>query len=238
MNVVLVGTLPPRGGVAAKEFAYEATRRAALGDVVETLSGDPLSISHRSASLRGRRLGRELRRLSKEFDAVELRIEADFFAPTGRSAGSLAGALRRFRHVTLFLDSPVRAAAEAGPLSKLWPVANSVVVTSESDLGALELFPAGPELIVAATDAVLASASVAAWPGPDDSSLHERVLEVVRRRARGEEDPTARISILVSATDHVHPSFRGSSVWLVKRVIGKSRGAVTKVLRPTPRKPS
>jgi hypothetical protein len=65
------------------------------------------------------------------------------------------------------------------------------------------------------------------------------VLGVVRLRARAEaigSNGNERPSMLVTASERVHPSFKGSSIWVVKRVIGKSRGAVTKILRPTPRK--
>jgi hypothetical protein len=237
VKVLLVGTLPPRGGSAARRFATEAARRSARGDFVETLSSDPLSVSHRNASLRGRRLPRQLRAHAKVFDAVELRVEADLDLTT-RSAGSLAGALSSYRHVTLFLDSPVPFAGDASLLSKLLAVAHEVVLATEADRRSLDPIPAGPELVVVASDALESAAATPPWPASGAASLQERVLEVVRRRARGEESHPTRASMLVTATDRVYPSFRGSSIWVVKRVIGKTRGAVTKILRPTPRQPA
>jgi hypothetical protein len=237
MRVLLVGTLPPRGGLDARRFAREAARRTALGDTVETLSADPLSISHRTASLRGRHLARELRALSKEFDALELRVESGL-GLTPRSVRGVVAALRGYQHVTLFMDSPI-STREGEVIQGLLSSANSAVFANEADRGQIGSLPA-IEVIVVEPDASDFAAALPLWPEPGGSSLQAAVLEVVRRRARADTNGgsgSARASMLVTATDRVHPSFKGSSIWLVKRVIGKTRGAVTKVLRPTPRKP-
>jgi len=235
MRVLLVGTLPPRGGLDARRFAREAARRSTLGDSVETFSADPLSISHRSAPLRGRHLARQLRALSREFDAVELRVEADL-GLTARSADSVASALRRYQHVTLFMDSPIPFTSETGLLSKLWSAADSVMFANDADLRSADSIPAGTDKVVMASEGSDLEMGLPPWPGPGEPSLHAAVLGVVRRRARGQENRPPGASMLVTATERVYPSFKGSSIWLVKRVIGKSRGAVTKILRPTPRK--
>jgi hypothetical protein len=245
MRVLLVGTLPPPGGVNARRFAREAARRSVLGDSVETLSADPLSISHRTATLRGRHLARELRALSGEFDGVELRVESAL-ALTPRSVGKVIAALRRYQHVTLFMDSPVPfSSSERGVLARLCSSSHTVVFASESDLGSMASvpggpdFPSGPEKILAPPEPSDMAPPLPAWPKPGSSSLQEVVLDTVRVRARTRLSGSQvweRTSMLATASDRVHPSFKGSSIWLMKRVIGKSRGAVTKVLRPTPRK--
>jgi hypothetical protein len=239
MKVLLVGTLPPPGGVDARRFAREAARRAALGDSVETLSADPLSISHRTAPARGRRLASELRASSAEFDAVELRVEAGL-GLTSRSIASVVSALRRYQHVTLFMDTPIPFESnEGGVLFQLCSVADTVVFANEADLGSIATGEGGPEKIVVPPEPSDLATAVPPWPESDSSSLHEAVLDVVRLRARaavaGPKGSEGQ-SMLVTASERVHPSFKGSSIWLVKRVIGKSRGAVTKILRPTPKK--
>jgi hypothetical protein len=238
VRLLLVGTLPPPGGVGARRFAREAARRSALGDSVETLSGDLLSVSHRSATLRGRHLWRELRRCSGEFDAVELRVEAGL-ALTPRSVGNLVAALGKYQHVTLFLDSPVPfKSSEEGVLLRLWSSADTVVGANEADLGSIASLADGPAKIVVPPEPSDLATVLPAWPQSGSSSLQEAVLDVVRLRARAEEkgSPASEwASMLLTASERVHPSLKGSSIWLVKRVIGKSRGAVTKVLRPTPK---
>jgi hypothetical protein len=239
VRLLLVGTLPPPGGVDARRFAREAARRSALGDSVETLSGDPLSVSHRSAALRGRHLARELRRRSGEFDAVELRVEAGL-ALTPRSVGNLVAAFGKYRHVTLFLDSPVPfKSSEEEVLLRLWSSADTVVGANDADLGSIASLGDRPAKIVVPPEPSDLAAVLPAWPESGSSSLQEAVLDVVRLRARAEATGSPgreRASMLVTASERVHPSLKGSSIWLVKRVIGKSRGAVTKVLRPQPRK--
>ena len=239
MKVLLVGTLPPPGGVDARRFAREAARRSALGDSVETLSGDPLSVSHRTATLRGRHLARELRARSGEFDAVELRVEAGL-GLTPRSVGNLIAALRRYQHVTLFLDSPVPFnSSEEAVLFRLWSSADTVVGANEADAGSIASLGDGPAKIVVPPEPSDLATALPAWPESGSSSLQEAVLDVVRLRARAEENGSPgseQASMLVTASKRVHPSLKGSSIWLGKRVIGKSRGAVTKILRPTPRR--
>jgi hypothetical protein len=237
VRLLLVGTLPPPGGVDARRFAREAARRSALGDSVETLSGDPLSVSHQSANLQGRHLARELRRCSGEFDAVELRVEAGL-ALTPRSVGNLVAALGKYQHVTLFLDSPVPFKSNEGVLLRLWSSADTVVGANEADLGSIASLGDGPAKIVVPPEPSDLAAALPPWPESGSSSLQEAVLDVVQLRARAEASGSPgreRASMLVTARKRVHPSFKGSSIWLVKRVIGKSRGAVTRVLRPTPR---
>jgi hypothetical protein len=239
VRVLLVGTLPPPGGLDARRFAREAARRTALGDSVETLSADPLSISHRTATLRGRHLARELRARSSEFDAVELRVEASL-GLTLRSVRNVAVALRRYQHVTLFMDSPIPfGSSEGGVLARLWSSADTVVYANEADLESTGSVPGSPDKLVVPPEPSDLARAVPPWPGSGSSSLQEGVLDVVRLRARAGADGShgnERRSMLVTATERVHPSFTGSSIWLAKRVIGKSRGAVTKILRPTPRK--
>jgi len=239
MKVLLVGTLPPPGGVDARRFARETARWSALGDSVETLSADPLSISHRTATLRGRHLARELRALSGEFDAVELRVEASL-GLTPRSVGYVVAALGRYQHVTLFIDSPIPFSnSEGGVLLRLWSSADTVVFANEADLGSIPSLHGGPDKIVVPPEPSDMATALPPWPESGSPSLQEAVLDVVRLRARAEamgSQVSARRSMLVTASELVHPSFKGSSIWLAKRVIGKSRGAVTKILRPTPRK--
>jgi hypothetical protein len=240
MKVVLVGTLPPPGGLNARRFAREAVRRSNLGDSVETLSGDLLSVSHRTARLGGRHLARQLRSLSSEFDAVELRVEAGL-GLTARSVGGVATALRSFKHVTLFIDSPMPFRGSGGEsqlLLRLWSSADSVVFANEADRAATDSLRAIEKIVMAPEPSDMAPA-LPPWPELGSSSLAAEVLDVLSRRARGDaEGPlgSGRASMLVTATERVHPSLSGSSIWVVKRVIGKSRGAVTKILRPTPKR--
>jgi hypothetical protein len=239
MRVLLVGTLPPPGGVDARRFAREVARRSALGDSVETLSADPLSISHRTASLRGRHLAHELRTRAGEFEAIELRVE-ESLALTPRSVGKVVTALGGYQHVTLFMDSPIPfRSGDAEVLLRLWASADTVVCANESEQGAVASLGGGPEMIVVPPEPSDLASPPPPWPEPSSLSLQEAVLDVIRLRARAAANGShgsARASTLVTASERVHPSFKGSSIWLVKRVIGKSRGAVTKVLRPTPRK--
>jgi hypothetical protein len=238
VRVLLIGTLPPPGGPVARRFAKESARRSALGDVVETLSADPLSSSHRTAALRGRGLSRQLRSLSGDFDAVELRIEAGL-SLNERSAHTLATALRGYRHVTLFLDSPIPVASGGGGLpAELVAAADLIVVANEADGTSLGGAGAATEKILIVPDCSDAPTAPPPWPAPDQPLLQAAALDVVRRRARADARGLLsgeRASILVTATARVRPSLKGSSVWLVRRVIGKTRGAITKVLRPTPR---
>jgi hypothetical protein len=238
MRVLLVGTLPPPGGVDARRFAREVARRSALGDSVETLADDPLSISHRTATLRGRHLAHELRALSGKFDAVELRVEAGL-GLTPRSVGNVVAALRRYQHVTLFMDSPIPfSPSGGGVLTRLWSSADTVVCANEADLGSIASSHGGPDKIVVPPEPSDLATAVPPWPAPGSSSLQQAVRDVVRLRGRAEVSSShgsARASMLVTATERVRPSFKGLSIWLAKRVIGKSRGAVTRILRPTPR---
>lgn len=235
MRVLLVGTLPPVGGVAARHFAREAARRSELGDSVETLSADPLSISHHLAPVDGRHLARQLRARSGQFDAVELRVEAGL-GLRAKSVARVAAALREYEHVALFMDSPLPFQSEPALLSRLWSAADLVVFSNEADLRSVDDLPPGLDKLVVASEDSERRTELSEWPDPGAASLRAAVLETVRRRARADGHRSSGASMLASATERVHPSFKGLSIWLVKRVIGKSRGAVTKVLRPTPRK--
>jgi hypothetical protein len=239
MRILLVGTVPPPGGLAARSFAREAARRTALGDSVEVLSPDPLSSAHQIANLRGRRLARELRARADLFEGVELRVDATL-GQDGRPAAGLAAALARYGNVTLFVDSPIpfRAGTSAAGVRALWASATSIIVANEADGVAVVAAGADSRVIEVAPRHVGMSGSSEEWPDASDPTLQASVLAVARRRARadaGGPGGTGASSMLVSSIKRVRPSLTGSTVWLIRRVIGKTRGAVTKVLRPTPK---
>jgi len=211
VRVLVVGTLPPPGGAAARELADLAATRQAAGDEVELLSPDPASSAHRTRRLDGLFLAVELAWLSRRFDALVLRIEEDL--PCGRDTGrvaravvlgALGAAVSRYAEVTLRLDSPVPIPGGVGGRAAraLWAAADAIVVRAAADRD--ELVPAPgvhPDRIVIEEHPPSLSAGVPQWPESTDPELQTAVLEVVRTRAaRDRAAVAARATLSVPAT--------------------------------------
>jgi hypothetical protein len=160
-----------------------------------------------------------------------------------RQVAALLGALASFANVTLFVDSPIpfRTGASTARAARFWASASSIIVATEADRATIAATGVSASIIEVVPRGLDARAMSPNWPSAVDDSLQPAVLESVRRRARVDgwgPGVKAPMSMLAGSTKRVHPSLKGSVVWLIRRVVGKSRGAVTKVLRPTPKKVS
>ena len=206
MKVLVVGTLPPAGGARAAELGAYAASLIDVGDEVELLSPEHRSIAHASRRLDGLRLARELRRRSDEFDGLVLRIQSDLpmHPATGRVERALVllalcAALRRYGHLTLFLDAPAPIPGGLGGRAAvgLWDRAEHIFVHSLEDRRQLLLVPGVDQARITLVDELDEDAPELAvspprrsrevpWPdvdGLDGRAVAAEVLIAVRERA-------------------------------------------------------
>jgi hypothetical protein len=239
MRVIFVGTLPPPGGDAAFRFGRAAALRAMAGDVVETHAPDVLSVAHKNLRFGPRTLARHLRNESGKFDAVVLRVGTSL--PFGtenalignrRRAGALVRALRGYSEVSMFADPGVASLDKLfrPSVTPLWRVATAITVANELDRAAfVDRGGVPPEVVSVVADTQFRSDVVTPWPTTGDTALASSVSGAIRQRS---QSSTVAPMLLMSVTGRARPSLKGASVWLVRRVIGKSRGWVTRLLRP------
>jgi hypothetical protein len=140
MRVLVVGTLPPPGGEAARALADAANALRDEGHDVELLSPDSRSAAHRHARLDGPLLAGWLAYLSPRFDAVLLRFEPGFplrpHASRVTRAGTLLAlgtALQRYSDVTIRFDGGPSIPRGLGgrAMEKVWQATTRIVVASE-----------------------------------------------------------------------------------------------------------
>lgn len=239
MKVLFIGILPPPGGDAAYRFGQAAALRAMSGDVVVTHAPNPLSVAHKNLRLGARTLLRHIRSEAKNFDAVVLRVGTDLslggvsgLLRKRRRVGACARSLGGYSHVSVFVDPGAAGVDQIFQawLRPLWDVSTEITVANELDRTAF-VGRGG----VASEKVVLSSATsahakvIASWPSADSTSLAPKAAAAIRQRAHAKSTDEL---LLASAPGHARPSVRGGSVWLVRRVIGKTRGWVTKLLRP------
>lgn len=197
MRVLVVGTVPPPGGRAARELAAVVSDRIEAGDDVEVLSPDARSAAHHTADLRAILLPLRLLLLSSGRDALELRIEPDLplGEHTGRAmrAATLFGlgiAFGMYSEVTLRLDSPIPLPGGVGgrATNDLWRRATRIVVKNEHDRDRVLLAPGvNPESVeIAAPISDDLRRIEESWPVSTESDLRERVQDGIRRRAQAE----------------------------------------------------
>jgi hypothetical protein len=229
MRVLVVGTTPPPGGLAARRFALVAAERLAAGDEITLLSPDPRSAAHRSTTLNGWSLPLWLAFLSRRHDALELRLQPGI--PLASAAGrlqrsavllALGAACSRFGEVTVRLDHPVPLAGGVGgrATSLLWRSTSRVVVENEQDREMLTHVPELSETPIEVSAPLEAEpAPDGRWPQATDPDLRARALGEIRRlsiaerrirevaRNLGGEAPTRRSAF--DAGDRVRPSLAG-----------------------------
>ena len=239
MRVLAVGILPPPGEDAAFRFGRYVARLDLAGDVVTTHSPHALSVAHKNVRLRARTLPRHLRSESENFEAVVLRVGATLpFGPRRPLLGrrhrvrALVSAVAGYAELSLYVDPGVAAIDELfrAEVRPFWASASQIIVANDADLAAvLERGEATPGSVVIEEPGSSPGDTAAPWPSATTPSLSTSVAGVVRERSYS----LSRSSILLaSATGTARPSLVGASVWLARRVVGKSRGWVTKLLRP------
>lgn len=195
MRILVVGTVPPPGGEAARALALEAMRLADEGHDVEVLSPDVRASAHYHARLEGFFLPFRLAAASRRFDAVLLRLQPSLpFRPaTHRLERALLGAalswaVRGFVDVTVWSDSPMPVPGGPGgrTVVGLWQKASQIVVGSEEDRLQLLAVPGiGPERVrVAVATPPSEDEPIEGWPSGGADARGE-ILDLVRARAVG-----------------------------------------------------
>jgi hypothetical protein len=194
MKILVVGTLPPPGGEAARALADAANVLRDEGHDVELLSPDFRSAAHRHARLDGPLLAAWLMYLAPRFDAVVLRFEPGFplrphasRAMRATTLYALGSALQRYGDVTIRFDGgpsiPLGLGGRA--MGQVWEATTRIVVASEDKRA---------ELIAASglgADAVSVSTARSApirpptegWSAGDEDELWVEVSSLVRERA-------------------------------------------------------
>lgn len=232
MRVLVVGTVPPPGGAAARELARVAAAYLARGDEVTVLSPDARSAAHRSAHLGGLRLACWLAALSPRHDLLELRLQPGL--PLEGEAGrvkrsavllALGYALGRYEGVTLRLDSPIPLSGGVGgrATSALWRNVRTVVVANEHDRELLLKVPGLDEgrIEIDAASSGLVLRREPSWPQATTPGLRESVLAEIRRTAAEERafraarrelgDPEPENASAFEVDSRVRPSLQGLS---------------------------
>ena len=239
MRVLFVGATSPPGGENARRFGVAAGRRSALGDEVEVHAPGRLSVAHVALSSRKGAMLRDLKANPERFEAVVVRIESarpvrleTRGVVRGRAVSQLRRALDGYSEITLMLDpgSPLLRALGDDAVRDLFDRATCLVVAKESER----------EAIAATHPAQAIKCSIAQELSRHADLRHARAEEassemwadaqgqIRRRSVRG----PSHNGLLVDPPGRARPSLAGSTMWLLRRVIGKTRGAVTKLLRP------
>ncbi|MCU1491174.1 MAG: hypothetical protein JWM85_2579 [Acidimicrobiaceae bacterium] len=194
MRVLVVGTVPPPGGEAARALALAAADLAAEGNEIEVLSPEFSSAAHRQARLDGFRLPFQLAAAARDFDALVLRIQPGLpFRPDARRLTraailALIGlALRGYSQVTIYLDTPVPIPWGLGgrPTKGLWSRATTVVVENAEDRKNLLAVPGmDPDRVLIAPRQVPARSVISTgWSLEHEEEPWAEVLALVRSRA-------------------------------------------------------
>ena len=194
MRVLVVGTLPPPGGSAARALAEAANELRAEGHEVELLSPDPRSAAHRHARLDGPLLALWLTLMSPRFDAVVLRFEPGL--PLGPRAGRLmravtlsllGSALRRFGETTIRFDGgpPVPRGLGGRAMASVFATTDKIVVTSEDKQAELIAISGLPteRVVIASSLPARTRADREGWTVGEDDDMRTGVLELIRARA-------------------------------------------------------
>lgn len=193
MRILVVGTVPPPGGDAAFALAVEAMRLQDEGHDVEVLSPDVRASAHYHARLEGFFLPFRLAAASRRFDGLLLRLQPNLpFRPATHRlerallGGALAWAVRGFREVTVWTDSPMPIPGGPGgrTVAGLWEKASRIVVGSEDDRLQLLAVPGmGPERVQVAQVVQAAEEEVfEGWPA-GGADVRADILDLVRTRA-------------------------------------------------------
>lgn len=217
MRVLVVGTVPPPGGDAARALADAANRLRDEGDDVELLSPDARSAAHRHARLDGPLLAAWLAYLSPRFDAVVLRFEPGFplrphasRALRAATLFALGKALARYGEVTIRFDGGPSVPRGLGgrAMGEVWSATTRVVVASEDKRA---------ELIAASgLDASAVSVSTAraapshrvaeGWSTTEGDELRIGVSALVRERAERARSADRALRGVLAATTTVAPT--------------------------------
>jgi hypothetical protein len=194
MRILVVGTLPPPGGDAARALADSANSLRDEGHDIELLSPDFRSAAHRHARLDGPLLAAWLGYLSSRFDAVVLRFEPGFplrphtsRALRAATLFALGAALQRYDDVTIRFDGgpsiPLGLGGRA--MGQVWQATTRIIVASEDKRA--ELIAAsglGADAVtVSTTRGAPIRAATEGWSSADEDALRIEVSALVRERA-------------------------------------------------------
>jgi hypothetical protein len=194
MRVLVVGTLPPPGGDAARALADAANLLRDEGHDVELLSPDFRSAAHRHARLDGPLLAAWLGYLSSRFDAVLLRFEPGFplrphASRVMRAATlfSLGEALQHYDDVTIRFDGGPSIPRGLGgrAMGKVWRATTRIIVASEdkrAELIAASGLDAGA-VTVSKVRPLARRPAKEGWTLAEDDELRRGVSALVRERA-------------------------------------------------------
>jgi hypothetical protein len=115
-------------------------------------------------------------------------------------------------------------------LRPFWGAAHSIIVANELD-GKMLVERAGvsPSKVQVLQATIISAATSLQWPRADAALLAPAAADAIRKRSHA---LSASGLLLARDTGTARPSLKGATVWLIRRVIGKTRGWVTKLLRP------
>lgn len=197
MRVLVVGTVPPPGGQAARELAAIVAERVEAGDSVEVLSPDPRSAAHHTANLETLMLPLRLALMSPRFDVLVVRIEPRL--PLGEQTNRLVRAATLFAlgvvfgmysEVTIRLDSPIPLPGGVGgrAATDMWRRASTIVVANESDRQRILSAPGVKADRVEVATPLPGFIAVVdhSWPQATEVDLREQILAKIRLRANAE----------------------------------------------------
>ena len=192
-RVLVLGTVPPKGGPRAAALRRLVADHLAMGDSVEVWSQSELAAAHVHEARTGLALLARLAVAVPRFDVLVLRIQPGwpFHGEEGRRVRAafflgLGVLLHRLDQVVVVLDSPIAIPGGVGgrPTKELWSRAEVVVETEEdrAELLAIPwLDPARVRVVPPPPEA--RAAPLPTWPKPDTPDLRAAVLGVVRVRA-------------------------------------------------------
>ena len=239
MRVLFVGATSPPGGESARRFGAAAGSRSAAGDAVEVHAPGRLSVAHVALSKLPGAMLRDLRSNSGRFDAVVVRVEADRpvrlargGTPSPRALRRLSRALEGYAEVTLMLDAGavLLDALTSDLVRELFVHATYIEVATAAERAALAAADPGLAMKCIATPTARSARNAPRhWATEGASASWADAQDEVRRKGVSTASQT---SLLIDPQGTARPSVNGATVWLIRRVVGKTRGAVTKLLRP------
>ncbi|MGA8295821.1 MAG: hypothetical protein WB770_02140 [Acidimicrobiales bacterium] len=244
MRVLVVGTLPPPGGEAARALADAANELRDEGHDVELMSPDFRSAAHRHARLDGPLLAAWLAYLSPRFDAVVVRFEPGFplrphasRALRAATLYALGAALGRFDHVTIRFDGGPSIPRGLGgrAMGNVWAATSKVVVASEDKRAELIAASGLPEddVTVATARTTPAQPLREGWTLADDEDLRTGVSSLIRQRADRTRRADLALRGFVDDAEAVSRSPLEGSVpaWTLASVLHEAASAVRVVGR-------